>query len=90
MDALPAATGTIKVHGYTDSTGSESYNTWLSTRRAERVKEYVIRHGVEPRRIRIEAFGACCFEASNDTPEGRASNRRVEIVINQSNSEEKT
>jgi outer membrane protein OmpA-like peptidoglycan-associated protein len=72
----------IDIRAYTDSTGSESYNAWLSAQRADRVKEYVIRQGVAPERIRIEAMGECCFVASNASPEGRASNRRVEVTLN--------
>lgn len=80
LNDLPYA-GVFNVRAYTDSTGSDRYNAWLSARRAERVKEYVIRKGIEPQRVRIEALGECCFIASNESPEGRAANRRVEIVI---------
>ncbi len=73
---------TVQVRGYTDSTGPTEYNTWLAERRAQRVKEYVIRAGVEPEQVRMEAMGECCFVASNGTPEGRFANRRVEVVIN--------
>lgn len=73
---------TVEVQGYTDSTGSDEYNAWLAARRAQRVREYVIRAGVDPEQIRMEAMGECCFVASNGTPEGRSANRRVEVVIN--------
>lgn len=74
--------GTVQVRGYTDSTGTNEYNAWLAARRAQRVREYVIRAGVDPEQIRMEAMGECCFVASNGTPEGRSANRRVEVVIN--------
>lgn len=82
LDTLPVTAETIKIRGYTDATGSTEYNAWLAMRRAERVKEYVIRSGVDPERIRIEALGACCFVASNSTPVGRYANRRVEVLVN--------
>lgn len=74
--------GAVQVRGYTDSRGTHEYNAWLAARRAQQVKEYVIRAGVDPEQIRMEAMGECCFVASNGTPEGRSANRRVEVVIN--------
>ncbi len=83
LDELrPVGESMVQVRGYTDSTGSTEYNAWLAARRAQRVKEYVMSTGVEPKQVRIEAMGECCFIASNGTPEGRSANRRVEVVIN--------
>ena len=71
----------IDVYGHTDSTGSESYNMDLSRRRAQTVANYLISQGVAASRIRSDGFGETLPIASNDTPEGRAANRRVEIKI---------
>ncbi len=72
---------TIMVEGHTDSTGSEALNLDLSTRRAQAVRDYLSAHGVSPDRIRAEGFGPARPVADNKTAEGRAINRRVEIVV---------
>ena len=72
---------TIVAEGHADSKGSEKYNMGLSRRRAERVKKYLVEHGVADSRIRVEAAGETKPVASNATPEGRAKNRRVEIRV---------
>jgi outer membrane protein OmpA-like peptidoglycan-associated protein len=74
-------TGTILVEGHTDSTGSAAANEELSRRRAEAVREFLIAHGVDANRIRAVGLGPNRPVADNKTPEGRANNRRVEIVI---------
>ena len=71
----------IQVEGHTDSTGSESYNMDLSTRRAEAVKNLLVQKGVDPSRILTMAFGESKPIASNETDYGRAQNRRVEIKV---------
>jgi outer membrane protein OmpA-like peptidoglycan-associated protein len=71
----------IDVYGHTDSTGSDSYNLSLSERRASTVANYLVSQGVSAARIRSQGFGETMPIASNDTPEGRAANRRVEIKI---------
>lgn len=75
----------ILVEGYTDSTGSEQYNQDLSRRRAEAVKESFVEQGIPPERIRTEGHGEQFPVASNDTPQGRQLNRRVEIVVSDGN-----
>src|SRR5216683_3426625 len=69
------------VEGHTDSRGSARVNQRLSERRAETVRNYLIERGVPPERIKAEGFGKSRPVASNRTAEGRANNRRVEIVI---------
>jgi outer membrane protein OmpA-like peptidoglycan-associated protein len=70
----------ILIEGHTDAAGSETANKQMGLRRAESVRNYLItRHGIEPRRIRIESLGSTRAIASNDTEEGRRQNRRVEI-----------
>ncbi len=71
----------IQVAGYTDSTGSESYNLKLSQRRAEVVKTALTAQGVGPARITTIGFGEAKPIASNATEAGRQLNRRVEITI---------
>ena len=71
----------IDVYGHTDSTGSDAYNQTLSERRAASVADYLSRHGVQAARIATRGFGETQPIASNETEEGRAANRRVEIKI---------
>ncbi len=69
----------ILVSGHTDSQGSEAYNQQLSEKRAAAVKDYLIAKGIDASRIEAKGFGESQPRESNDTPEGMAKNRRVEI-----------
>jgi outer membrane protein OmpA-like peptidoglycan-associated protein len=71
----------LTVEGYTDSRGKDSYNATLSQRRADSVRSYLVTRGVSSDQIKAVGRGEASPIASNDTPDGRASNRRVEIVI---------
>jgi len=71
----------IDVYGHTDATGTDGYNQTLSENRARMVADYLSSRGVNQARIRSTGFGKSQPVASNDTPEGRAANRRVEIKI---------
>lgn len=71
----------IRVEGYTDSQGSDATNQELSQRRADAVRTYLEQHGVEPGQLRAVGRGESNPVASNDTADGRATNRRVEIVV---------
>jgi outer membrane protein OmpA-like peptidoglycan-associated protein len=71
----------IDVYGHTDSTGSDQYNQTLSERRALSVADYLAARGVQQARIATRGYGETQPIASNDTDEGRAANRRVEIKI---------
>ena len=71
----------VRVEGHTDSTGSAAYNQNLSLNRAESVTSYLSRQGVEPSRMQAVGYGFSRPIATNDTPAGRAQNRRVEILI---------
>lgn len=72
----------VRIEGHTDSDGSETYNLSLSQRRAEAVRNYLIsKFGIDPARIQARGLGESSPIASNDTPEGKALNRRVEFVI---------
>lgn len=72
----------IKVVGFTDSVGSDAYNQALSQRRASSVAEYLLSQGVAPNKITSEGKGESQPVADNETDEGRAKNRRVELHIN--------
>ncbi len=67
--------------GHTDSVGSDAYNQKLSVRRAEAVKAYLASKGIEKNRIYTEGKGEKQPIADNQTKEGRAKNRRVEIEV---------
>ncbi len=70
----------LTVHGYTDSVGKESTNLRLSQERAESVMNYFIGKGVERNRLKAVGFGELNPVANNKTKEGRAKNRRIELV----------
>lgn len=71
----------VEIAGFTDAVGKDDYNKDLSQRRANSVRDYLIRQGVEPSRIAAIGYGEATPIASNDTEEGRAENRRVEFVV---------
>jgi outer membrane protein OmpA-like peptidoglycan-associated protein len=72
---------TILIVGHTDATGSDAYNQKLSVRRAEAVRAYTLLQGVASSRLSTEGRGESEAISDNTTEEGRALNRRVEIVI---------
>ena len=69
------------VNGYTDSQGTAAYNQDLSLRRAQAVRDYLVTRGIAADRITAVGFGANSPVADNATADGRADNRRVEIVV---------
>lgn len=71
----------VRVEGYTDSTGSDSYNQQLSERRAESVRDALVNLGIAPRRVETKGYGKQYPVAGNESAAGRQQNRRVEIVI---------
>jgi outer membrane protein OmpA-like peptidoglycan-associated protein len=71
----------VSIIGHTDSTGNESVNQPLSVDRAARTRDYLTMRGVSPNRIAIEGRGEREPIASNDNPDGRSRNRRVEIYV---------
>ncbi|RDU96637.1 OmpA family protein [Trinickia dinghuensis] len=70
-----------RINGYTDSTGSAQYNQTLSQNRAQSVATYLSQHGVAPQRMAPAGYGPGNPVADNNTPAGRAQNRRVEIYL---------
>ena len=68
------------VEGHTDSVGNDSYNQKLSEKRAGAVRDYLVRQGIESSRITVRGYGESRPVATNATEEGRAQNRRADII----------
>ena len=73
---------TLQIEGHTDSVGSDEFNQTLSQQRAGSVRDFLAEQGVPVSAMTAKGFGKTQPVASNDTPEGRQRNRRVEIVVN--------
>ena len=71
----------LRVEGHTDSTGSADYNQGLSERRATSVRDFLAQQGIDGQRMVAVGYGLTRPVADNKSREGRAKNRRVEIVI---------
>ncbi len=71
----------VSVEGHTDAIGTDAYNQGLSERRANSVKTYLVEHGVDGSRLSTAGYGESRPIASNQTREGRALNRRVELNV---------
>ena len=71
----------VRIVGHTDSTGSDAINNPLSVDRAASTRDYLVARGVNPQIFVIEGHGSTRPIATNDTAEGRAKNRRVEIYV---------
>jgi outer membrane protein OmpA-like peptidoglycan-associated protein len=71
----------ITIEGYTDNVGADDKNQELSLRRAQAVRDYLVAQGVPAERVQAVGRGEGSPVAPNTTPEGRANNRRVEIVV---------
>jgi outer membrane protein OmpA-like peptidoglycan-associated protein len=71
----------IVVEGHTDSQGQRAYNMDLSQKRADSVRSYIVSRGIPSEIIRAQGFGPDRPVADNNTAEGRANNRRVEIIV---------
>jgi len=71
----------VECDGYTDGVGSVDYNLKLSDRRADAVRSWLIKCGISPSRLGAKGFGKSNPVATNDTAEGRAQNRRTELVV---------
>jgi outer membrane protein OmpA-like peptidoglycan-associated protein len=71
----------LDVEGHTDSVGGDDYNMQLSQRRAQAVRDYLVQQGVPDSAVVARGLGKAGPVATNDTPEGRQQNRRVELVL---------
>jgi len=72
----------LEVEGHTDNVGSTEYNQLLSEQRAATVMDFLVQQGISESSVKSRGFGKSQPVAENDTPEGRAKNRRVELVVN--------
>jgi outer membrane protein OmpA-like peptidoglycan-associated protein len=72
----------VAIEGHTDSVGSDDYNQALSQRRADSVRSYLVRAGIEPGRLSASGMGKNDPVAENDSAIGRQQNRRVAVIIN--------
>jgi len=72
---------TVRINGHTDNTGNDQLNITLSKRRAASVKDYFNRRGVSLSKMIITGYGSRQPIATNSTPEGRAKNRRIEMIF---------
>ena len=71
----------LVIEGHTDNVGAVASNQSLSEKRAEAVRQYLIgTYGVDESRLQAKGFGSSKSSTTNDTPEGRQQNRRVELV----------
>ena len=75
----------ISLEGHTDNTGSTELNYSLGLKRAEALKKYLILNGVNGSIIETKSYGESRPKVLNNTPENRAKNRRVEIILHQTN-----
>jgi outer membrane protein OmpA-like peptidoglycan-associated protein len=71
----------LEIAGYTDNAGNPEENIALSQRRAQSVREALVKDGVNPDMLIAKGYGSADPIASNDTPEGRLRNRRIEYHI---------
>ncbi len=72
---------TVIIEGHTDSVGDDNYNQGLSQRRADSVRSYLVRQGIDGGRITVFGAGESTPVAGNDSATGRQQNRRVEVII---------
>ncbi|MEE6175033.1 channel-forming protein ArfA/OmpATb [Mycobacterium sp. 050134] len=79
LKACPSAHAAI--NGYTDNSGTEAMNIPLSTQRGQTVADFLIAHGVAANQLIVKGLGSVNPVAPNDTADGRARNRRVELVV---------
>ncbi len=71
----------IEVQGHADNVGPESFNQTLSDRRANAVRNWLVKRGIQPGKLQAKGYGSKVPKTTNDTPEGRQENRRVQFLI---------
>ena len=81
VEELARGADSLQITGYTDSVGSADRNSRLAAERAHAVERFLVARGIPAERITVAAAGARLFIAENTSPEGRAMNRRVEIIL---------
>jgi outer membrane protein OmpA-like peptidoglycan-associated protein len=80
-NALKESKRNITIAGHTDSQGNDDFNMKLSQSRAEAVRNFLVTHGVASDKVKAQGMGETMPIADNGTTEGRANNRRVEIIL---------
>jgi outer membrane protein OmpA-like peptidoglycan-associated protein len=75
---------TVTIEGHTDSVGSEDFNLGLSQRRADSVRSYLVRQGIDGSRVTTKGMGESVPVAANESAGGRQQNRRVEVIVSNS------
>jgi outer membrane protein OmpA-like peptidoglycan-associated protein len=81
LQSAAFADSRFKLIGHTDSRGAEEYNRELSTRRAARLRDYLVQGGMDSKRLEVEGHGEMELKAQGDTEEIHAINRRVEVQL---------
>jgi len=71
----------LRIEGYTDDIGTKAYNQKLALKRAMAVKDFLVKEGINPKRIQVVGFGKERYIAENTTPIGRLTNRRTEFIV---------
>ncbi len=71
----------VRIEGFTDDIGSKAYNDRIALRRAQAVRDYLIKAGIPADRIEVAGFGKERYIADNTTPIGRFTNRRAEFIV---------
>ena len=71
----------VRIEGFTDDIGSKAYNDRLALRRAQAVRDYLVKAGIPADRIEVAGFGKERYIADNTTPIGRLTNRRAEFIV---------
>ena len=72
--------GNLLIEGYASADGSEDFNTELSVRRAETVRDLLVSLGISEERLQVKGLGETAPIGDNESPEGRAENRRVQFT----------
>lgn len=85
LDLLMEGGDRIRIRGHASARGTPEYNEWLSGKRAERIRDFLVNEGIDAERLRIESFGEedplnDCRKAQDCGDEGHAENRRVELI----------
>lgn len=78
---IKSKTLVVEIGGHTDNSGSEADNLRLSQHRADAIKAYLVKKGISEDRILAKGYGESNPHLGNDTPEGRAKNRRTEVKV---------
>ena len=78
---IKSKTLVVEIAGHTDNSGTDADNLRLSQHRADAIKAYLVKKGISEDRILAKGYGESNPHVSNDTPEGRAKNRRTEVKV---------